>query len=413
MNILLIAYYFPPLSSGGTVRPLKMAQYLPRLGHPVTVLTHTYIKAREMTGTEPGVVRIYDVSHNKNRRGIRRLQWLGLRLLVEGLNRTGFDLSIYTWWKRRVLKYRRRIAAALKPDVVLATYPPVETLELGLAFAEEWGLPLVADFRDGLLFEPIEQKRLRHYPPVRRLYGRLEAAVARQASAIITIAEPITDYFRQHYGVKRAFTLSSGFDPRDFRDLPPPVPLDSSTFNILFTGRFALSDRYNPVGCFFEALRGLIAQYPRLINRFRLHLLGEYRPGELAALRDLMDKGVIVHHGFVPRAVSLASQRQADLLLIITPPDRRSATSAKIFEYLYAGKPVLALTHRTVLADMIRETGSGWIVHPLHTGEIRDILYRLLTDARFYRTIQPSKKRIQKYSLEETMHLLDQILRGL
>ena len=63
MKILIIAYYYPPISSGGTARPLKMAKYLPAFGHEVTVLSHSY------TATDlenPDVIRVKDIGHNKN-----------------------------------------------------------------------------------------------------------------------------------------------------------------------------------------------------------------------------------------------------------------------------------------------------------------------------------------------------------
>src|SRR5437764_839012 len=39
MNVLLVAYFFPPCRDIGAGRPAAMARYLERLGHGVTVLT--------------------------------------------------------------------------------------------------------------------------------------------------------------------------------------------------------------------------------------------------------------------------------------------------------------------------------------------------------------------------------------
>ena len=39
MNILMIAYYYPPMGGGGVQRTLKFVKYLSRLGHQVHVLT--------------------------------------------------------------------------------------------------------------------------------------------------------------------------------------------------------------------------------------------------------------------------------------------------------------------------------------------------------------------------------------
>ncbi len=397
-----------------------MAKYLPAFGHEVTVLSHSY------TATDlenPDVIRVKDISHNKDRsRFNTRCQWLGLRLFTESLNMIGIYCSIYTWWKRKVLKYDDRIMEKVKPDVVFATYPPVETLEIGLHLSKKYNIPLVSDFRDGLLFEPIETKRMRQYRCIRERYKTIEQEAGTHSTAITTIADPITDYYGRTYKVKHTLSLSSGFDPDDFKDLPEEVRLDDDCFNIVFTGRFGLSDKYNRVDFFFEAVRMLVRDKKKskhlkhLKKMIKIHLVGEYRKEELKELKDLIDEEIIVLHGFVKQRKSLAFQRAADLLLIITLPDRRSSTSAKIFEYLYAGKPILALTYKTVLEDIVNETKTGWNVHPQQPEAIADLLYRIVTDIDFYNAVKPDQEKIERYSVKnqlEALHcLLEKIVGG-
>ena len=122
MKFLLIAYYFPPLNSGGTKRPFQIANYLKKNGHQVTVLTGTYEgKDHFINGEE---IRIHDPSHNCNRKGIRKIQFFILRLYSELLNILGFYSSIYSWWKRGVKKKSDRIIKLVQPDYILTTYPP-------------------------------------------------------------------------------------------------------------------------------------------------------------------------------------------------------------------------------------------------------------------------------------------------
>lgn len=408
MRILIITYYFPPIESGGTARPVKMARYLPGFGHEVTVLTHSY---KETDLEYPGIVRIKDISHNKDRsRFTLRCQWLGLRLFTEVLNVLGIYHSIYAWWRRKVMKYSDRIIDKVKPDVIIATYPPVETLEIGLYFSKKFNILLISDFRDGLLFEPIETKRMKQYRCIRERYQAVEREVGTHSKAITTIADPITDYYSRTYKIKHTLSLSNGFDPDDFKDLPDDVQLNNDCFNIVFTGRFALSDKFNRVDFFFEAARMLIRDKEDVKSRLKIHLVGEYRKVELLELRDLINEGIIVLHGFVEKKKSLAFQKAADLLLIITPPDRRSATSTKIFEYLYAGKPILALTYKTVLEDIINETKSGWLVHPYKPEEISTLLYRIMTDTDFYNGVKPDREKIAGYSVKSQLEALHCLL---
>jgi len=127
----------------------------------------------------------------------------------------------------------------------------------------------------------------------------------------------------------------------------------------------------------------------------------------------LIDCGIIILHGLVERGMSLAYQRAADLLLIITLPDRRSSVSAKIFEYLFAGKPVLALTYKTVLEDIVRETKTGWTVHPQDIDAIAALLKRIVEEPGFYHSIEPGLERVGEYSIQRQVEKLDALLRCL
>jgi glycosyltransferase involved in cell wall biosynthesis len=410
MKILLIAYYYPPINSGGTMRPVKMGKYLPRFCHEVTVLTQTYGKS-SITEGNPRVMRFYDLSHNKDRTGIgKKLQWLGFRLFTEMLNRFGRSHSIYTWWKRKVIRNSKRIIGQVEPDVIIATYPPVETLEIGLFLSKTYHIPFVADFRDGLIFEPIETGRMNRYRCIRERYETIEAEAVAGAAAVTTIAQPIADYYRDTFHPPRVEVISNAFDPEDLDNLPP-VQLEGSCFNIVFTGRFGLSDKANRVDFFFDAVRMLVEDNKTLEEKLKVHLVGEYRKGELKELQDLIEVGVIKLHGFVERSRSLAFQRAADLLLIITLPDRTSSTSAKIFEYLYAGKPILALTYKTVLEEIIHETKTGWTVHPQEPEAIAQMLSKIISDVDFYGSIHPDRNAIEKYSVKTQMEKLDRLLK--
>jgi glycosyltransferase involved in cell wall biosynthesis len=383
-----------------------MAKYLRGFGHEVTVLTHSY------TATDlkkPDVIRVKDISHNKNRKGIYALIWLVLRLYSELLTRRGRYHSIYHWWRKRVIKYSHRIISTVKPDVIIATYPPVETLEIGVHFSQTYDVPFVCDFRDGILFEPIERPRMERFPCVRRRYVEIERAAVVTSRAVITIADPITDYFKRAYG-KRAVTIAKGFDPDDFQDIPVPAVFDPSKFHIVFTGRFGLADGSNRVEFFFEALRQMIQKERDLRNRIRVHLVGDFLKSDLMPIKDLMHIGVVICHGLVSQAESIGFQQIADLLLIITLPDRTCSVSTKIFEYICSKKPILALTHATVLADIIKKTRTGWIVHPHDPEAIAQLLHRILSDSEFYNSLKPNLTAIDTYSIIFQIEKLDSLL---
>ena len=410
MKILIIAYYYPPLHTGGTPRPHLWAKHLAKLGHDVSVLTQTYTRTTAEPGN-PRVIRIRDISCNKDKTGIRKkIRWLLLRGVTEVLNILGIYHSIYSWWKHNVIRHSEHIIRLTQPDIIIATYPPVETLEIGTYLGRIYGIPLITDFRDGLMFEPIESKRMSQYRCIRNTYREIEQHTAAQAAAITAVSTPITEYYRETYRPPYTELIFNAFDPEDLKDLPTGIQLEADAFNIVFTGRFSLSDQYHQAGFFFTAVRLLIAKEKQLERKIKIHLVGEYRREELAGLEDLLLKGIIERHGFVERRTALAFQRAADLLLIISRVDRPSFASAKIFEYLFSGKPILALAHNNTLENIIKETKTGWIVHPQQPEAIAELLEKIITDKEFYHALQPERETIENYSIAAQIKTLNALL---
>jgi glycosyltransferase involved in cell wall biosynthesis len=63
--------------------------------------------------------------------------------------------------------------------------------------------------------------------------------------------------------------------------------------------------------------------------------------------------------GSLPRDQALALQRAADALLLLASPQRTQLLNFKLFEYLAAGRPILALAAGTEAGRVVEETGGG------------------------------------------------------
>ena len=62
---------------------------------------------------------------------------------------------------------------------------------------------------------------------------------------------------------------------------------------------------------------------------------------------------------------ALVEQTSARLLLLLqASPDTADLVPAKLFEYLRAGRPVLAVVGPGATADLLREIGGGWVADP-------------------------------------------------
>ena len=404
VNILLIAYYFPPINSAGSVRPTQMAQWLRRGGHDVTVLTHGY----EKTGDPgPGIIRVHDPAFVRGHWGSRFFHWLAWRAWAELQNFCGRYASIFSPWRRAVLRRAGEIRRACRPELILVSYPPLEVLEIGLELSRRFQIPLVSDFRDGLLFRSIEEKRLAAHRCVREKYRKTEAAIAALSQLVVAVTPVLEEYFNGRYPGCRCATVFNGYDEGEWNDLPASS-LAPGYFHIVHTGRFALSDSATDIGPFLAALRRVVQNHPDL--PVRLQLLGEHSRREMASLKGFIASGAVVIQSLKNRPQGLAEQKAADLLLLITRPGVRSGIPLKLFEYLFSGKPVLALSDDAPVRRIIEDCGCGWCVSPQDESAIAGLMERILTAPGFYRSLLRNQGNIGTYSWATQMTLLNNLV---
>lgn len=401
MKILLVAYYYPPPEGAGGLRPRRMAVSLREAGHDVTVLTHTHGR-----GTmDKETIRVHDPSFNGFRNGFRGLVWGARRMGVEALNSLGVSRSIFSSWERRALAAGLKWADENPPDLVMATYPPVESLSVGLDLARKTGSPLVADFRDGLNFEPVERVQPWRFPGIRGKHEVLEERILTAAAGILAAHPKLAEYLRSRGGTAPVLWLPNGFDP-----LPQPSPrpaLMGNGVHLVHTGRFGLSDS----GCDPAPLAEAMWRKAGVGFPLVLHLMGKLSRREARLFRPLERRGMAVIHGEVDRAEGLSWQQHAHGLLLVVSPERPSVIPGKLFEYLPAAAPILALAPDGTAADLVRESGRGWVADPRDLPAIQDMLQRLThrEDGDLHR----DNDRISTYCADHQMGILETWLKGI
>ncbi len=364
MNLLVVTYYYPPTPGSGSVRWDALSKYLRRMGHTVTVLT------RVGPGTQPGssgdVVRVPDLDSNPALRRILRRPPLEQgtsqptyakappALLTKVLVPDAHAVS----WSPQALLMTRRLIRERAIDCVITSSPPSSTHLIGLALGARrpaW----IADFRDGWCFEPLR-------PPFptraqRALDRALERRVTRAAEETIGVTAPIVEDFQSRLGVA-AELVSNGFDPELTVASFSPPGFEERHLTFVHTGSLSGPRGRDPRPLLL-ALRRLIDAQPELVGRLRLVVAGPSEADEQAMLDEVSLGDVVQHLGYVPRSRALSLQRAAGTLLLITSRDRCEATG-KIYEYIAAGRPIVALAEGNEAARIVAETNTGVLVAP-------------------------------------------------
>lgn len=364
-RLLIITYYFPPESSVGAHRWRAMSRWLQRLGHEVTVLTTRTFGS--LPDDAKGTVRTSDLAASPALRRLLRRPTPPTRAgeqPVGGVKPPALvaDLLVpdahVLGWNPAAVWAARRLVRQHGIDCVITSGPPHSTHLIPFALGRRrpaW----IADFRDGWRFESLRDSW--PLPGQDALDGWLERRVASRADVLIGVTRPIADDLSSRLGVRSAW-IPNAWDPDlDGSAAHIAVPaLDSQKVNVVHAGKLYIegSNRRDP-STLGPALRLLLERRPEAAERLRILVAGRLDPNEERYLNELDPAGMIQHVGQLPHDRMLALEREADALLLVTAPELVSLATGKLFEYLAAGKPIIALADRNEAARIIGETATG------------------------------------------------------
>ncbi len=376
MRVLLVTMYFPPAGGGGVQRPLKFATYLPALG----------IETHVLAPSDPKWVHRDEELEVPSQAWVHRVPYVGPRARrpSEELHGTG---GLERIARQGTLAFRRvlvpdasvlwnatAIPAALRVirregiDVVLTTSPPGSVHLVGAAAKRATGVRWVADLRDSLVAHPHRRAESAAVRLKERTEGMLGRLVSRQADAVVAVSDAIADEARALDARGPVLTISNGCDFEDFAGLEYRR---GERLRITHTGSFFGKRDPKP---FLEALaRSEVDAVVRFVGGFRA------ADREWAERRGVADR--IELHPYVPRRRSLELQRDSEALLLLIPEAGgrgRGVLSGKVFEYLAAERPILAVVPPDgAAAELLRQTGAAVVVAPDDVDGMRDALVRL------------------------------------
>jgi len=359
-----VTMYFPPSGGGGVQRPLKLATHLPELGIETHVLAPDDSKwiHRDDELPPPTLAWVHRARYigPKGRKPAEELHGRhGLELLRKQASLAGRRLLMpdeNVTWNLTAIPAAISIVKREGIDVVVTTSPPSSVHLIGAAVKRAAGIPWVADLRDSLVAHPhrrAESMFVRAKESGEHVVARL---VARRADAIVAVSDAIAEELREREPKGLVEMIANGSDFDDFAGL---VRQPSERLRIVHAGSFFGKRDPKP---FLTALAR--SGLEDVVVRF----LGDFRSvdREWADTLELGDRLELIP--YAPRRRSLELQRDSEALLLLIPEAGgrgRGVLSGKVFEYLAAERPILALVPPDgAAAELIRETGAGVVVAP-------------------------------------------------
>ena len=386
-KVLIITYYWPPAGGPGVQRWLKFVKYLPECGiEPIVFIPEnpTYpITDKSLLDEIPEGVRIIKkpifepygwasiFSKKKTKRissGIiqkqKKQSFLEKAMLwVRG---NLFIPDARKYWVKSSSKSLSKIILEERIKTIITTGPPHSVHLIGLQLKNKLKVNWVADFRDPWTSIGYH-KKLKLTKASQKKHKALEFDVLNTADTIITTSTTTKVEFEKSTS-RPISVITNGFEGES-----ASLPLDS-TFTLSHIGSL-LTDR-NPM-VLWQVLAELISENEALESSLKIQLVGIVGDGvkdsleEFNLLRFVEQVGYVSHE----KVLEYQARAQALLLLEIDSVETRGIIPGKLFEYLKAGRPILAIGPEQWEAGlMVQKHSAGHYVNATQKDELKKVL---------------------------------------
>jgi hypothetical protein len=331
-KVLLFAYYYPPQNLSGAERPARLAKYLPEFGYEAVPITAD-------CATEESA------AHHWSTSAFGKIGWAIERFLLPHRERLP--------WVPFAVAEAARLRRQHAPVAIISTSPPITTSVAALLAKVRFGIPWIADFRDPLHGNPFRSA----------VYDSLlERAIFRHADHIIANTDAVAEGWRARYPQHRhkITTVWNGFDPEQPFG---PAPLPERPCRLLAHVGGLYGGRTPKV--LIDALERLFAAGALHPGGIRVEFTGQVEEHIRDHCRPLIDRGLLSAPGLhLPKEDAARAVAEADYLLLIDTNATGASLQlpAKIFDYIRAGRPILAITnensptHRILVSSGVPNT---------------------------------------------------------
>jgi glycosyltransferase involved in cell wall biosynthesis len=346
-QVLIVAYYFPPIGGIGSIRAASFAKYLPEFGWEATVVAAA------------GTPHAPDPSLDVNQVPVVRTRSLELRRLGGWRAARGGDADTAAPHRpvgrsATARRLRRVVKQVIFPDPQIGWYPaaaaggtralrqgkfdlifssafPITSHLVAWTLKRRSALPWVAEFRDPWSDDP-------DFRVVSAPARRLERAIAAKADAVVLPSQTWAEYCAPRWGIEAA-VIGHGSDVAFRRPVPRPNPPVLAHVGTYYPGRQSLETLWSAL--VEMRRRGYAIPRLRCVGAFPDEARAEVERHGLGDVLDLT--------GFVSQPEALSEMSGASALVscdfMDTGPLSLGWVPAKLSEYVASGVPIIYVGH--------------------------------------------------------------------
>ncbi|KAA3613248.1 MAG: glycosyltransferase [Calditrichaeota bacterium] len=279
-------------------------------------------------------------------------------------------------WMPKAVKEGVKIVKEQNIDIIYTTAPPHSLFVMALKIKKRTGVKLVLDFRD-----PWALSRWDAGSAIKtKLEKYLERKTIKGADAAIFVTQKLhQEYakFYKNYNPEKFFLFFNGYDSDDFKDCDKTHP-ENNPKRFVHLG--SLYKKRNPENL-FRALKNLKDAGKIKTGEVLFEFIG-YVGAELnflyAMLEELDISDLVVFKPLIDFKESIQTMFDADALIIVQPGTDLQIP-AKLFEYMYTRRPILALAeHDSATDKVIKEAELGYVAASQDIAEIEQAVLDMI-----------------------------------
>jgi len=425
-KVLIITYYWPPAGGSAVFRWLKFSKYLRDFGWEPIIYTAENGEYSELDlSNEKDILKDISILRQpiwepymfyKKFIGQKKSEKVSVGFLTERkkpklaekvavwIRGNFFIPDARKFWIKPSVKFLKKYLKENPVDAIISSGPPHSMHLIALRLKKDLEIPWIADFRD-------PWTNIDFYPELLltsladRNHHRLEKSVVTTADCVVTVGSKMTEEYKL-LGGKWVETITNGFDTSDYDN--ESVDLDKE-FTLAHFG--TINKARNPI-VLWEALKQLINENPELGKFLKLKFIGRVDTSVLSSLKEFGLLSYLDKAEFIPHNQVVIKERQSQLLLLLinNSPNAEGILTGKIFEYLAANRPIVAIgPPKGEVADILKETNAGDIAGFDEVSKLKNIIHNYFQHYR-NSTLNVNTDNINAYSRFELTRKMSQIL---
>ena len=422
MKVLILTYYFPPAGGSGVQRWLKFVKYLPDFNIEPVVFTvenpdypimdeslkneiPPHIEIIRQPIFEPQKLFSFWKKKDNQSVGFLNQNPSFFGRIVQYIRANYFIPDARKYWIKPSVKKLTKYIENNDIDVIISTGPPHSVHLIGLALKEKTNVKWIADFRD-----PWTDIDYFHQLPLTKKallkHHQLERKVLQKADEVIVVGKTMQENYLKFN--KNSTVITNGYDT--FKKVTKSK-LDDK-FSLLHIGMLN-SDRNHKM--LWKVLSEIAKENSTFVKELEIKLIGKVSHEAIADISKYKLLNNLKQIDYIKHDEVILHQKSAQVLILLINkvPSAKGIITGKIFEYLQAKRPILAIAPKNGdLAVILEETKSGIVIDFDDEKSLKKVILKHYESYK-NNTLAIESIHIKKYHRKELTAQLADLIKGL